>query len=88
MKDATGKIVWSPVDVGFIDLLAQFKALKAIGYSDAVRMCELRLPHIRRLDPFPKRDWPPSPTDKQGNFRWRDSAHGSKKRFIVRLYIW
>jgi hypothetical protein len=31
VKDATGKIVWSPVDVGFIDWVAQFKALKAIA---------------------------------------------------------
>jgi sugar phosphate isomerase/epimerase len=38
VKDATGKIVWSPVDVGFIDRVAQFKALKAIGYSDAVNL--------------------------------------------------
>jgi sugar phosphate isomerase/epimerase len=38
IKDATGKIVWSPVDIGFIDWVAQFKALKGIGYSDAVNL--------------------------------------------------
>jgi sugar phosphate isomerase/epimerase len=38
VKDATGKVVWSPVDVGFIDWAAQFKALKGMGYSDAVNL--------------------------------------------------
>jgi sugar phosphate isomerase/epimerase len=38
VKDATGKIVWSPVDIGYIDWTAQFKALQAIGYSDAVNL--------------------------------------------------
>jgi sugar phosphate isomerase/epimerase len=38
VKDATGKVVWSPVDVGFIDWVAQFKALKGIGYHDAVNL--------------------------------------------------
>ena len=38
VKDATGKIVWSPVDVGYIDWPAQFKALKAIDYSNAVNL--------------------------------------------------
>jgi len=38
VKDASGKVVWSPVDVGFIDWVAQFKALKGIGYSDAVNL--------------------------------------------------
>jgi sugar phosphate isomerase/epimerase len=38
VKDAKGTIVWSPVDVGFIDWVAQFKALKGIGYSDAVNL--------------------------------------------------
>jgi sugar phosphate isomerase/epimerase len=38
VKDAKGTVVWSPVDVGFIDWVAQFKALKAIGYSDAVNL--------------------------------------------------
>ena len=38
VKDATGKIVWSPVDVGYIDWTAQFKALEAIRYADAVNL--------------------------------------------------
>ena len=38
VKDESGKIVWSPVDKGFIDWAAQFRALKAIGYSDAVSL--------------------------------------------------
>jgi sugar phosphate isomerase/epimerase len=38
VKDAKGTVVWSPVDIGFIDWVAQFKALKEIGYSDAVNL--------------------------------------------------
>lgn len=38
VKDSTGKIVWSPVDVGYVDWTAQFKALKGIGYSSAVSL--------------------------------------------------
>ncbi len=38
VKDASGKIVWSPVDIGYIDWTAQFRALKGIGYSDAVSL--------------------------------------------------
>jgi sugar phosphate isomerase/epimerase len=38
VKDASGKIVWSPVDIGYVDWTAQFKALEAIGYSDAVNL--------------------------------------------------
>ena len=38
VKDATGKTVWSPVDIGYVDWTAQFKALKGIGYSDAVNL--------------------------------------------------
>jgi sugar phosphate isomerase/epimerase len=38
VKDATGKIVWSPVDIGYVDWTAQFKALQGIGYSDAVNL--------------------------------------------------
>ena len=38
VKDATGKIVWSPVDIGYIDWVAQFKALKGIGYANAVNL--------------------------------------------------
>ncbi len=33
-----GKTVWSPVDKGFIDWTAQFKALKAAGYRGAVSL--------------------------------------------------
>ncbi len=38
IKDASGKIVWAPVDKGFVDWAAQFRALKAVGYSDAVSL--------------------------------------------------
>lgn len=38
VKDASGKIVWSPVDIGYVDWTAQFKALEAIGYSNAVNL--------------------------------------------------
>jgi sugar phosphate isomerase/epimerase len=38
VKDASGTIVWSPVDIGFIDWTAQFRALKQIGYTDAVNL--------------------------------------------------
>jgi sugar phosphate isomerase/epimerase len=38
VKDASGKMVWSPVDVGYIDWTAQFKALNGIGYSNAVNL--------------------------------------------------
>jgi sugar phosphate isomerase/epimerase len=38
VKDAKGTIVWSPVDIGYVDWAAQFRALKAIGYSDAVNL--------------------------------------------------
>jgi len=37
-KDASGKLVWAPVDVGYIDWTAQFQAMKDIGYSDAVNL--------------------------------------------------
>jgi sugar phosphate isomerase/epimerase len=37
-KDASGKLVWAPVDVGYIDWTAQFAALKAINYSNAVNL--------------------------------------------------
>ena len=37
-RDAEGKIQWSPVDVGYIDWAAQFRALKNIGYSNAVNL--------------------------------------------------
>ena len=38
VKDSTGKIVWSPVDKGYVDWAAQFRALKDVGYSDAVSL--------------------------------------------------
>ncbi|SNT42794.1 Sugar phosphate isomerase/epimerase [Granulicella rosea] len=38
VKNDAGKIEWSPVDIGFIDWAAQFKALKDIGYADAVSL--------------------------------------------------
>jgi sugar phosphate isomerase/epimerase len=38
VKDAAGKIVWSPVDIVYIDWAAQFRALEAIGYSNAVNL--------------------------------------------------
>lgn len=36
VKNAEGKIEWSPVDKGFIDWAAQFRALKQSGYREAV----------------------------------------------------
>lgn len=38
VKDASGKVVWSPVDIGYVDWTAQFKALEGIGYSNAVNL--------------------------------------------------
>ena len=38
VKDASGKIVWSPVDIGYIDWAAQFRALEGIGYSNATNL--------------------------------------------------
>jgi sugar phosphate isomerase/epimerase len=38
VKNAEGKIEWAPVDKGFIDWTAQFKALKQIGYHEAVSL--------------------------------------------------
>jgi sugar phosphate isomerase/epimerase len=38
VKDSTGKIVWSPVDKGYVDWTAQFRALKQAGYHDAVSL--------------------------------------------------
>jgi sugar phosphate isomerase/epimerase len=38
VKNAAGKIEWSPVDKGFIDWSAQFRALKQLGYHDAVSL--------------------------------------------------
>lgn len=38
VKNAEGKIEWAPVDKGFIDWAAQFRALKQLGYHDAVSL--------------------------------------------------
>jgi sugar phosphate isomerase/epimerase len=38
VKNAAGAIEWSPVGEGFIDWTAQFRALKHIGYQDAVSL--------------------------------------------------
>jgi sugar phosphate isomerase/epimerase len=38
VKNADGKIEWSPVGTGFIDWTAQFRALRQIGYREAVSL--------------------------------------------------
>jgi sugar phosphate isomerase/epimerase len=38
IKNDAGKIVWSPVDKGYVDWTAQFRALKQAGYRDAVSL--------------------------------------------------
>jgi len=38
VKDATGKVQWSPVGKGYIDWTAQFRALAKAGYHDAVSL--------------------------------------------------
>jgi sugar phosphate isomerase/epimerase len=38
IKDASGKVQWSPVDIGIIDWTAQFRALKKVGYRQAVSL--------------------------------------------------
>jgi sugar phosphate isomerase/epimerase len=38
VKDTSGKVVWSPVDVGYIDWAAQFRALDKVGYSGAANL--------------------------------------------------
>lgn len=38
IKNDAGKIVWSPVDKGYIDWATQFRALKQAGYRDAVSL--------------------------------------------------
>ncbi len=38
VKNEAGKIVWSPVDKGYVDWAAQFRALKQAGYRDAVSL--------------------------------------------------
>ena len=38
VKNAEGKIEWAPVGTGYIDWTAQFRALRAMGYKDAVSL--------------------------------------------------
>ena len=38
VRNANGKVEWSPVDIGLIDWTAQFRALKSIGYRNAVSL--------------------------------------------------
>ena len=38
IKGPDGKIVWSPVDKGYVDWTAQFRALKDVGYRQAVNL--------------------------------------------------
>lgn len=38
VKGPDGKIAWSPVDKGFVDWTAQFRALKNVGYRGAVSL--------------------------------------------------
>ena len=38
VKDPSGKIAWSPVDKGYIDWAAQFRALERAGYREAVSL--------------------------------------------------
>lgn len=38
VKDAAGKIVWSPVNVGYIDWAAQFTALAQMGFTGACNL--------------------------------------------------
>jgi sugar phosphate isomerase/epimerase len=38
VRNDAGKAAWSPVDIGLIDWPAQFRALKAIGYRNAVSL--------------------------------------------------
>ena len=38
VKNADGKIEWSPVGTGFIDWTAQFRSLRKIGFRDAVSL--------------------------------------------------
>lgn len=37
-KDTNGKMQWAPVDIGYVDWTAQFRALKKIDYSDATNL--------------------------------------------------
>lgn len=37
-KDAAGKMEWAPVGTGYVDWAAQFRALRKVGYRDAVSL--------------------------------------------------
>ena len=56
IKDSKGKIVWSPVDVGYVDWPAQFRALKQAGYADAV-MLETHWKDGRGAESSSTRSW-------------------------------
>jgi sugar phosphate isomerase/epimerase len=38
VRDAAGSLQWAPVDQGFIDWVAQFRALKATGFRESVSL--------------------------------------------------
>jgi sugar phosphate isomerase/epimerase len=38
VKDASGKMVWSPVDIGYVDWTAQFREMKKLGYAHATNL--------------------------------------------------
>ena len=38
VRNAAGKVEWAPVDIGCIDWPAQFRALKQIGYRNAISL--------------------------------------------------
>jgi len=38
VRNAAGKLEWSPVNIGFIDWPGQFRALKKVGYHNAVSL--------------------------------------------------
>lgn len=38
IKDASGKLVWSPVNIGYVDWAAQFKALAEMGFTGACNL--------------------------------------------------
>jgi sugar phosphate isomerase/epimerase len=38
VKDANGKVQWAPVGTGYIDWAAQFRALRRMGYHEAVSL--------------------------------------------------
>ena len=38
VRNADGKVAWSPVNIGLVNWAAQFRALKSIGYRNAVSL--------------------------------------------------